>query len=369
MYAGIDKYGGATVAGYVAGGAQTSSIITVAESTETASAEETLCGQRVNPDGTKENVFLRASISPDGAGLAWSPEPTMEAEGRAIAMSQMSSMLRDDARVGKYATAVTAAVHRFIAVHGRQPLVLDIGSGTGLLALLAARAGAARVVGCELFAPLAAVAKEVVAANMETTREAADTGVARGGGIQIVGKKSTELTVGPGGDLPRRADIVISEILDSALLGEAVLPALRDTFDRLLAPGAAAVPEGALLWGQLVCSAAVRGCHDVSVMELAPGIAAARDRGARACAGGRAPLCLHADRLEDVRRLSEPFAVFDFDFTSPFPEGSCRSRTVIVPVTADGRADAVLCWWDLRLGAGAIYSTREGAEPLQDHWV
>lgn len=44
-------------------------------------------------------------------------------------------------------------------------MVLDIGCGTGLLSMLAARAGAEEVYGCELYEPLAQIAREVTALN------------------------------------------------------------------------------------------------------------------------------------------------------------------------------------------------------------
>lgn len=52
-------------------------------------------------------------------------------------------------------------------------------------------------------------------------------------------------------DMMERADIVISEILDSALLGEGVLPSLRDAFTRLAKAGALAVPQSATVYGQV----------------------------------------------------------------------------------------------------------------------
>lgn len=57
------------------------------------------------------------------------------------------------------------AVHAFIRENGRPPVVLDIGCGTGLLSMLAVRAGAAEVYGCELYEPLAQIAREVTALN------------------------------------------------------------------------------------------------------------------------------------------------------------------------------------------------------------
>lgn len=57
------------------------------------------------------------------------------------------------------------AVQAFILEHGRPPVVLDIGCGTGLLSMLAVRGGAEEVIGCELYEPLAQVAREVTELN------------------------------------------------------------------------------------------------------------------------------------------------------------------------------------------------------------
>lgn len=48
-----------------------------------------------------------------------------------------------------YYRALESAVARVKAM-GREPHVLDIGTGTGLLALMAAKAGATRVTACEV---------------------------------------------------------------------------------------------------------------------------------------------------------------------------------------------------------------------------
>lgn len=59
-----------------------------------------------------------------------------------------------------YEAAITRAVERKTAEEGGAH-VLDLGTGTGLLALLAARAGAASVVACDLLPPLVAAARQV----------------------------------------------------------------------------------------------------------------------------------------------------------------------------------------------------------------
>jgi len=91
--------------------------------------------------------------------------------------------------------------------------------------------------------------------------------------IKVIGKDSSRTTVGDEGqaasssapsDVPKpdmhsRADMCIFEIFDSALLGEGVLPALRDAFSRLLVPDAWVVPRGARVLTQLVSAPAARG--------------------------------------------------------------------------------------------------------------
>ncbi|CAM9933475.1 unnamed protein product [Heterosigma akashiwo] len=222
MYGGLDKYGGDLVGSYLSN----QGITTVEEACDTAGAEETLVGKAPLPDGGTKDVLLTASINTDYGGLKWEPvEDATETLRGVVSMSQMTSMLHDTDRNSKYDCAITAAVEAFTVKEGRPPVVLDIGTGTGLLAMMAVRAGASKVYACEMFEAMAKIAEEVCSLNFPE------------GQISVLAKKSTELTVGEGGDLPARADLLVTEIFDSALLGEAVLPGAARCPHRLLAPG------------------------------------------------------------------------------------------------------------------------------------
>ena len=61
-------------------------------------------------------------------------------------------------------------------------------------------------------------------------------------------------------DMAVRADVIVSEIFDSELLGEGLLPSLRDACSRLLAPGGVVIPARAVIWGQLVQSTHLHRC-------------------------------------------------------------------------------------------------------------
>ena len=116
----------------------------------------------------------------------------------------MTSMLHDTNRNDVYEQALALALSSFSTLQGRPAQVLDIGTGTGLLAMFAARHGADCVLGCEMFAEMASIATSVVAANEQTDK------------IQIVPLKSTTID----SISPISPDILVSELLDSALLGE-----------------------------------------------------------------------------------------------------------------------------------------------------
>lgn len=246
-------------------------------------------------------------------------------------------MLADQARNKAYRRAIEAAVKPGM-------LVLDIGTGTGLLAMMAARAGAAEVVACEMDERLAGVAREIVARNGFAER------------IRVVARKSTDLAIGR--DLPRRADLIVSEILDSALIGEGMLPTMRHALGALAVPGAAVIPGSATVTGALISVPRLRPVNPLASIEgfdLSP-----FDRFRNKGAGLPTDL-----RGEEHAFLSAPATIFDFDFTRPI--ASPRERTVRLTATAPGEAHALALWYELGLDGTVTAST--GAAGDLRHWA
>jgi protein arginine N-methyltransferase 7 len=89
--------------------------------------------------------------------------------------------------------------------------VLDIGTGTGLLSMMAAKIGADSVTAVEEFRPMADCATRVIAANGFADQ------------IKLVRKRSTNVQVGEGLDMERRANILVTEVFDTELIGEAAI--------------------------------------------------------------------------------------------------------------------------------------------------
>ena len=117
-------------------------------------------------------------------------------------------------------------------------VVLDIGSGSGLLAMLAAQGGAAQVYTVEANPDYAKVAAEIVELNGLTTK------------ITVLNTLSTKLAVqgseqaskGERRTIPRKADVLVAEIIGTLLLSESQLDYIEEARNRLLAPGGTIIP-------------------------------------------------------------------------------------------------------------------------------
>jgi type III protein arginine methyltransferase len=97
---------------------------------------------------------LALALAPDDAQLAARVKSFIN---RAVPQWHFS-LVHDHARNAAY----DAALRRVVTPTSR---VLEIGAGTGLLAMMAARAGAAAVITCEVVPAIAEKAAEIVAHN------------------------------------------------------------------------------------------------------------------------------------------------------------------------------------------------------------
>lgn len=52
--------------------------------------------------------------------------------------------------------------------------------------------------------------------------------------IKLIHKRSTKITVGRDGDMPKRANILVTEVFDTELIGEGALSTFRHAHEVLL---------------------------------------------------------------------------------------------------------------------------------------
>lgn len=216
------------------------------------------------------------------------------------------------------------AIRRALEIRGRSVQILDIGTGSGLLSMMAARAGAANIVTCEMVPTIARVAQEIVAEN------------GYGEQITVIGRSSTGLSVGK--DMPAKADILISEILSSDLLAEDVLSTFEDARRRLIAEDAIVIPKAATAMGCLVASETLAAYSNV---KMASGFDVSRFN-------GLAPLRLPIHgTMTDWSRLSNDFEIASLDLTAAAHKPQLRA--VPIPVIASGTAVGVVQWMQVDL--------------------
>lgn len=243
-------------------------------------------------------------------------------------------MLNDEQRNEAFEKALAKAVTA-------DSVVLDIGSGTGLLAMMAARAGARETISCEMVAPLAELARKMVVRN----------GFA--GKILIMGKKSVELSVGNG--MPRRANLLVTETVDCGLLGEGIVPSIMHAKANLLTEVARIIPRAARVYAMVVESKRLRGLNcvdncagfDVGLMQ-------------QYATPHYFPVRLAAF---EYAALTAPFEVFSFDF-----EGEAilpARKKISIPVTRGGACHAVVFWFDMQLDEEVSISNEPGSTT---HW-
>ncbi|GAX73790.1 hypothetical protein CEUSTIGMA_g1241.t1 [Chlamydomonas eustigma] len=250
-----------------------------------------------------------------------------EASTDLVAASSYLDMLTDGRRNLAYRRALEKVLEP-------GQLVLDIGTGTGLLAMMAARylsriegcrtdkdalsgvmrdiqcsaspssnhdqagtassylsanvaAGISKVLACEVFPPMARLATRVVSQNGLSSKvrvllkrsdelkiappsqqqapmnssSSCTSNIARddgaGGKLTAAGRRRAAMAAAVSADdaahsLPTQCDVIVTEIFDSQLLGEGLLPTLRDAVPRLLKAGGKVIPARARVYAQVV---------------------------------------------------------------------------------------------------------------------
>jgi SAM-dependent methyltransferase len=248
------------------------------------------------------------------------------------------SMICDRVRTGAFRRAIDSVVRP-------GDIVLDVGAGTGILSLFAARAGAARVYAVER-TTVAVLAQELVAAN-----GFAET-------VQVIQGDIMDI------ELPERVDVIVSEWLGGFGIDEGMLAPVIAARDRWLRPGGVMIPRSVTAWAGLV--------HDRRLGET---LGSLRDD----------PYGLRLDalvemtvneilysgtfrHLEEGDRRSEPGRLWTTDAELiPLEQAQApHEAETLLPVRDPGTANALALWFSADLAPGISLSIGPGEPPT--HW-
>ena len=289
-------------------------------------------------------------------------------------------MLNDTQRCDAFAAAIFRAVN-----HVQPRLTLDIGCGTAVLSMIAARAGAPRVLGVEMTKEVAGLATELVKQH----------GLSQA--VRVLPCHSTQLKLGEGAapapapkddamaeeDSPtsspppdqleddydddddpawrRKAELLIFEVLGTDPLCEGLLPTLKDARERLLAPGAAVLPCEITLHAALVESDELHRLNAVPTPMHGLDLTALNSLSHRT----------RAVRLADLEHtvLTKPCVALRLvlDNEKPPPLNGTSSVEMEVTMDTGGTCHAIVCWFtallDRRQPPGDTGGTRVSTAP------
>lgn len=215
-------------------------------------------------------------------------------------LSQALAILEDEPRLAAYETAISNAVMAASAANGGvPPCALVLGAGGGVLGLLSARSGVASVICVERSRMLYRMAKQALEANAGMQgiasvhlldcglqsvgidgelppadvlkQQAAGASTDTGTGSNNKAAKVTAPASDVGTQLPQRASLLITDLLDHSVLGMGLLPAIDYAAERLLAPGARVVPRRVQVrgrWGNGCCLLYSQGMPVLAVLSF-----------------------------------------------------------------------------------------------------
>jgi len=109
------------------------------------------------------HVFLQ-TLNPMRGKMEWKPQPIDYDYKQEVARAAFADMLHDTERNHLYYVGLEAAIRKK-RKEGAKVHVLDIGTGTGLLSMMAVRLGADTITAIEEFAPMANCAEKVTRLN------------------------------------------------------------------------------------------------------------------------------------------------------------------------------------------------------------
>jgi len=239
--------------------------------------------------------------------------------------------------------AVRSSAYRRALKRQIQPgeRVLDIGTGSALLALLAAEAGAARVIACEHQALMAAVAAEIVRDNGYQEI------------IDVIAKPLEDLRLGH--EVPEPVDWIVADLFTGSLLEAGGLRLIAQARRRFLKPAGGVIPASGTVIGCLVGGAEL---EDLCRVDDSSGFDLRRFN---LFSPAVVPLPPERWRQLDYRKFSPAQAIARFDFNT-LDGFSPNSRVRRFDISSDGVLTGLMQWVRIELTEGIVLEANDDSE-------
>jgi 2-polyprenyl-3-methyl-5-hydroxy-6-metoxy-1,4-benzoquinol methylase len=253
-------------------------------------------------------------------------------------------MLNDRTRTQAFLQAIHAVVRP-------GDVVVDIGTGTGVLAMTAARAGARHVYAIEA-GPIASVAARLVEWNGLADR------------VTVLRGRSSDIS------LPERADVMVSELIGNAPFSERILDVVADALRRLLQPDARVIPSGLRVYGVPITipddrlpkarmtEEDVRNWKAWYGLDYSPLLSVSNSTQSRTA--------VKPQECTNWSRLGAPSLLASVDLQHP-PTEICTLNARVM-ISADGVFNGLLMFFEADLGPATVLSTDPRYVGVDNHW-
>ncbi|MGB1251225.1 MAG: 50S ribosomal protein L11 methyltransferase [Candidatus Promineifilaceae bacterium] len=255
-------------------------------------------------------------------------------------------MLNDRTRTAQYLKAIREVVRE-------GDVVVDLGTGTGVLALAAAQAGASHVYAIEINARIARAAKANFARN------------------GFADKISLHLGRSTGIVLPERADVLISEIIGNDPFDEQIIEMTTDARLRFLKPNARMIPNRIEVYGLPVTIPSVEYAKHIFSSQSADDWHSWYDIDFSALTEMHPidyePLFNITPQMTKTwPRLHAPLRFANVDLHQYRDQHVSHQETV--QAQADGRLNGLLIYFEVELSKHISLSTHPDKAGVENHW-
>lgn len=240
-------------------------------------------------------------------------------------LDEFGDMIADRARFGGYAEAIRRAVRP-------GDVVVDVGCGPGIFAMLACRAGAKKVYAIDS-GDVLYFARQLAAANGFTDR------------VVFLHGDSRQM------QLPERANVVVSDIRGALPLFAEALPSIEDARDRFLVHGGILIPQRDTMYAAILETPEYYGRRTVpwksaDGLDLSSALPSVLNG-------------VYKVRSQRGQLLAEPQVFYTLDYTRRFV--SRASADLRFRATRSGIGHGVTAWFETQLFEDVGFSTAPGS--------
>jgi predicted RNA methylase len=253
-------------------------------------------------------------------------------------------MLNDEARTSAYQHAIREQVTE-------NDIVLDIGTGTGILAATAAMAGAKHVYAIEQ-TPLADIAQQVFEQN--------------GLADKITVIKGNSRTI----SLPEKATVLVSELIGNDPLAEGLLSTTEDAISRLMAPNCRLIPASLSTYAlpfnipeselakHKFLAPTIQSWQELYGIDFSP-FMRMTDKNEQLCA-------INTYDTKTWTRLSKPVLLNDFDLAClPYANAEFEGQFDVI---GQGELNGILVFFEMMLCPDRLFSIHPDKVTASNHW-